>query len=51
MSDLTARGIRHGESGKPWHGIDPSKKGNHWKCGISRLDELEKEGRIWFPAK
>jgi DNA modification methylase len=50
-SDLTARGIRHGESGKPWHGIDPSKNGNHWKTTISKLDELEKQGRIIFPKK
>lgn len=51
LSDLTAAGIRHGESGKPWHGIDPSKRGNHWKYTVQRLDELEKEGRIYFPKK
>jgi len=50
-SDLMAAGIRHGDSGKPWHGIDPSKKGNHWKFRIQKLDELEKEGRIYFPPK
>jgi len=50
-SDLMAAGIRHGESGKPWHGIDPAKKGNHWKFKISRLDELERLGRIYFPQK
>ncbi len=51
LDNLTATGTNHGESGKPWRGIDPSKKGNHWKFTVSRLDELEKEGRIWFPAK
>jgi adenine specific DNA methylase Mod len=50
-SDLAARGVRHGESGKPWHGIDPSKLGNHWKTTISKLDELEKQDRIIFPKK
>jgi DNA modification methylase len=50
-SDLTARGIRHGESGKPWRGIDPAKNGNHWKTTISKLDELDKQGRIIFPKK
>lgn len=49
--DLTAAGIRHGESGKPWHGIDVTAKGTHWKFQISRLDELVKEGRIYFPKK
>ena len=50
-SDLMAAGIRHGESGKPWRGIDPNKKGNHWKFTIGKLDELAKEGRIYFPKK
>jgi len=50
-SDLMAAGIRHGESGKPWRGIDPNKRGNHWKFTVSKLDELAKEGRIYFPKK
>ena len=29
-SDITAAGIRKGESGKPWRGIDPTRKGRHW---------------------
>lgn len=51
LSDLMAAGIRHGESGKQWRGIDPASKGNHWKFKISKLDELEKVGRIHWPAK
>ncbi|MDE2103118.1 MAG: site-specific DNA-methyltransferase [Patescibacteria group bacterium] len=27
---LTGSGLRGGESGKPWKGIDPSAKGRHW---------------------
>jgi DNA modification methylase len=50
-SDLMAAGIRHGESGKPWRGIDPNKRGNHWKFTIAKLGELAKEGRIYFPKK
>ena len=49
LGDLTAAGIRHGESGKPWRGIDPNGKGVHWKFGVGRLDELDKEGRIYWP--
>jgi adenine specific DNA methylase Mod len=49
--DLTAAGVRHGESGKPWHGIDVASKGTHWKFRVEKLDELEKEGRISFPKK
>jgi DNA modification methylase len=52
MSDnLTAAGIRHGETGKPWRGIDPTKKGNHWKYPPSKLEELAKAGHIQFPKK
>jgi DNA modification methylase len=51
LSDLTGAGIRHGETGKPWHGIDPNRAQRHWAFPVSRLDELEKEGRIYFPKK
>lgn len=50
LGDLTAAGIRHGESGKVWRGIDPNSKGVHWKFKVSRLDELDKEGRIYWPT-
>jgi len=49
--DLTAAGVRHGDSGKPWRGIDVTAKGVHWKFRVQRLDELVKEGRIYFPKK
>ena len=29
-SDLTGAGIRHGDSGQPWRGIDPTKTARHW---------------------
>ena len=48
-SDLTARGLRNGESGKPWHGINPGEKGNHWKVPVARLEEWDREGRIHWP--
>jgi DNA modification methylase len=51
VSDLTAAGTRNGSSGKPWRGIDPNSKGNHWKYTIEKLDELDKEGRIYYPKK
>ena len=28
---LTASGLRAGESGEPWRGIDPGRVGNHWR--------------------
>jgi site-specific DNA-methyltransferase (adenine-specific) len=52
MADnLTAAGIRHGESGKPWHGIDPARRNRHWVAKIVQLDKWEKEGKIYFPEK
>jgi site-specific DNA-methyltransferase (adenine-specific) len=29
--NLTGPGIRHGESGAPWRGFNPTEKGLHWK--------------------
>ncbi|WP_062908335.1 DNA methyltransferase [Mycobacterium avium] len=47
-ADLCAAGTRKGSSGKPWRGFDPTSKGMHWKFGIEKLDELDKEGRIYW---
>ena len=30
VGDLTGAGIRTGDSGKPWQGIDPTLKSRHW---------------------
>jgi DNA modification methylase len=49
-ADLCAAGTRKGQSGAPWRGLDPAAKGMHWKFTIERLDELDKEGRIYWPA-
>lgn len=62
---LTGAGIRHGESGAPWKGIDPTKSSRHWalpgavleRIGVTggtvqeRLDALDKAGRIYWPKK
>jgi site-specific DNA-methyltransferase (adenine-specific) len=61
---LTGSGIRSGESGKPWMGIDPTTKGRHWAIpgklwedsglddsGLSqhqKLDMLKNAGFISF---
>ena len=63
---LTGSGIRHGASGEPWHGIDPTASGRHWAIpGYVRpllgdaadadvqgaLDRLDSIGRILWPSK
>ena len=65
MSDnLTAAGVRHGESGKPWRDVDPTKRGRHWALPVrvveqlgltgtvqERLDGLDNAGYIIWPKK
>ncbi len=50
-SDLTGAGIRHGETGKEWRGIDVTAKGRHWQVPPRILDEWDKAGKIHWPAK
>jgi site-specific DNA-methyltransferase (adenine-specific) len=50
--DLTGAGVtKDGESGKPWHGIDPTVKGRHWAYTHAELDRLDKEEKIHWPKK
>jgi adenine specific DNA methylase Mod len=49
--DLTAPGVRQGDTGKPWRGIDPTPKGRHWFVPPSELDKLDKDGLIIWPKK
>lgn len=46
--DLTAPGIRHGETGRPWKGIDPTAKGRHWAYPPKELDKMDADGYIFF---
>lgn len=51
---LLGSGIRHGETGKIWKGIDPNKQGKsgmHWLTIPSKLDEYEKKGLVYWPKK
>jgi DNA modification methylase len=48
-ADLCAAGTRNGSSGQPWRGFSPTPKGMHWKFATERLDELDADGRIYWP--
>lgn len=64
-SDLTGDGVRKGDSGKPWKGVDVTAKGRHWAVpgdlpalkGMDdasvqdRLDALDNAGHIHWPQK
>jgi DNA modification methylase len=51
VDNLTGAGTRRGETGKAWHGIDPTKKGRHWVRPPTDLEKWDKEGRIVWPKK
>lgn len=50
-SDLTGAGIRHGETGEKWRGIDVTAKGRHWAWPPAELDRMDAKGRIHWPEK
>ncbi len=50
-SDLTGAGVRHGETGKPWRGIDVTAKGRHWMVPTAELDKLDAQGKIHWPER
>ena len=50
-ADLTGAGIRRGETGKEWRGIDITAKGRHWSKMPHDLDSLDADGRIHWPKK
>jgi site-specific DNA-methyltransferase (adenine-specific) len=48
---LLVSGVRKGETGKPWKGIDPNirgKTGMHWVTIHAKLDEYDRQGLIIF---
>jgi len=49
--DITGAGTRNGETGKIWRDIDVTAKGRHWAYVPSKLEELDKAGRLHWPKK
>lgn len=47
--DITGNGIRHGETGLPWRGFNPTAKGRHWMYQPSDLDALDQDNRVYWP--
>lgn len=50
-SDLTGAGIRNGDTGLPWRGIDITAKGRHWAYVPATLEEMDAAGKIHWPKK
>jgi site-specific DNA-methyltransferase (adenine-specific) len=40
---LTGSGVRHGESGKPWMGVNPTPKGRHWAVPGAVLNDIDED--------
>ena len=51
---LLVSGVRNGETGKPWRGIDPNKrgrKGMHWVTKPANLEIYDRDRLIVWPNK
>lgn len=51
LADLTGAGIRHGDTGRPWHGINPTKWARHWIRPPKDLEKSDKEGLVYWPDR
>ena len=49
-NSLTAAGTRNGSSGRSWKGFDPKSQGAHWKFTTENLDDLDRDGKIYWPS-
>ena len=49
--ELTAPGVRRGQTGEAWRGFNPTNMGRHWSRTPNELDQLDAEGKIYWPAK
>jgi len=45
---LFPAGVRKGDTGKPWRGINPTEKGVHWRYPPEKLEELDAQGLIYW---
>ena len=43
LSDLTGAGVRYGDSGEPWRGVNPTEVGRHWAVPRAALLESSDE--------
>ena len=50
-ADITGSGTRNGETGQVWRGYDVTAKGRHWAYPPSVLNEMDAQGRVYWPKK
>lgn len=46
---IHAPGVRHGETGKTWRGMEPPP-GKHWQYLPTKLDEMDSQGEIFWSS-
>ena len=44
LSDLTGSGVRYGDSGEPWRGVNPTEVGRHWAVPRAALSGMGSQG-------
>lgn len=49
--DLTGAGVRYGETGMVWRGLDVTAKGRHWAYRPSDMEQFDAQGRVHWPKK
>ena len=49
LQELTAPGLRKGETGIAWRDFDPNSLGRHWRWPATEIEKMYREGRIHLP--
>jgi DNA modification methylase len=49
LDNLTGAGVRHGETGKVWRGVDVTAKRRHWIRPPADLEKWNQENLIYWP--
>jgi len=49
LSDLTGGGIRHGESGDPWNGFNPTSYSRHWAVPSAIKEDFPEQAKKLTP--
>lgn len=50
-ADITGAGVRYGETGAVWRGLDVTAKGRHWAYPATELERMDHERRIYWPSR
>src|SRR5579863_9407879 len=49
LDNMTGAGVRHGETGLAWRGVDVTSKQRHWIRPPDELEEWDRQGLVYWP--